>query len=644
MKKFLVLATQAKVPLLTYEGENETKPGDIVLVPFRSGLLTAIVWAEHKDFMPQKYAIKEISHNFEDIKIKPEILKFIESFAKYFLIDHAAILKMIIPLQLKMDLKKRIISQLPDIKLPKLNKEQESAYHDINLSAKVSLLEGVTGSGKTEVYFHMIADYLAKNKQVLLMLPEIGLTKQILERFQATFGFAPSTFHSGVTPATKRDIFYGILDGSVKVVIGTRSSLFLPFKNLGLIIVDEEQDGSYKQEEGSLYNARDAAIMRASIEGVRILLVSATPSLETYYNCQIEKFHHSILTSRFGEAKIPNINIVNMRKEPKGKFISQKLILAMKEALDNNKQIILFLNRRGYSPLMLCTCCGYRFNCKDCSSWLVYHKKDKALICHHCGYEEFYNDECPDCKTDSLMSCGPGVERIEEEVQLLFPECRVEQFTKEQNISAENTFGIIERIEKGEVDIIIGTQVITKGFHFPNVTVVGIIDADIGSANIDLKANERCFQLLSQVSGRAGRGEFEGSAFVQTYYPENSLFELLKTNDQKSFYEQELEDRKAQFLPPHSRIIAVIITGDDEIESHNFAKKFRNVAIKNERVKILGPAPASMSKLRGKYRYRLLFIADKKFNLQGYTELITKHVDSVSHNRIRIEVDPYSFY
>ncbi|MDX1924396.1 MAG: primosomal protein N', partial [Rickettsiaceae bacterium] len=507
----------------------------------------------------------------------------------------------------------------------------------------VSLIHGVTGSGKTEIYFHVIEQMLKSEKQSLLMLPEIGLTQQIVERFETTFGTSCAVWHSSISPAKKRDIFFGVNQGSCKVLIGTRSSLFLPFKNLGVIIVDEEHDGSYKQEEMSLYNARDGAVLRGYIENAKVILVSATPSVETYNNAKTGRYHHVILGSRFGNAQLPNINIVDMKKQERGNWISAPLKNAIANALSIKKQVILFINRKGYAPLILCVSCGFRFTCNHCSSWLVYHQESSALICHHCGYNIKYPNECPYCGGNNLVPCGPGVERVAEEAASLFPDAIIKQFTKDYN-PEEEEMPIIKMIENGMVDIIVGTQILTKGYNFPNVTVVGIIDADTSMSNIDLKATERCFQILSQVSGRAGRSEHEGLSFLQTYYPANEIFEYIRTSNPELFYETEIKRREDGFLPPASRIIALIITGDHELETLDLAKKVRNSAPKTERVRILGPAPATMSKLRGKYRFRLLLISDKTYNIQNYASAIISKFSLKIKHRIRVEVDPYSFY
>lgn len=641
MKKFLVVVNKQQVPILTYAGSEDIKIGDLVIVPFKNSEIIGIIIGEDENFSGS-YNLKEIIRKF-DISIPFYTVKFIDIFSKYYLVDPGSVFKMMIPIDLCEFQKYRKIKQEININLPELNKDQAKALAEILSSEKVSVLQGVTGSGKTEVYFHLIEHYIKNNRQILLMLPEIGLTKQVIDRFQKSFGFKPAIWHSGITKATKRDILYGVSDNSVKVVIGTRSSLFLPFKDLALIIVDEEHDSSYKQEEKSLYNARDSAVLKSSISDIKVVLVSATPSIETYYNIKFQKYHHSFLPSRFGKSVLPNLHIVDMKKEEKGRWISKTIINAIANAIENNEQTILFINRRGYAPLILCKDCGYRLGCKECSSWLVYHKNKNSLICHHCGYTEEYKNKCQECGSEDLVNCGPGVERVYEEVLQNFPNARVRQFTSEDS-SEKLSEEILSKMENGEIDILVGTQIISKGYHFPKVTVVGVIDADMASSNIDLKSSERCFQILTQVSGRSGRENKIGHAYLQSYNPTNEIFRYLISSSDKDFYECELESRNRNFLPPFSRVFGIIITGSDEFETKYFALKIRKKISPKGNVNILGPAPATMSKIRGKYRFRILIISDKKLNIQKDIDSLINQFSNMRKFNLRVEVDPYSFY
>ncbi|MDX1916659.1 MAG: primosomal protein N' [Rickettsiaceae bacterium] len=646
MYNFLVLTSRHNVGALTYSYSLELEIGTIVSVSIKNSEVAGII-LEKLDNPNFNYKVKNISKVFEGLVIKPPLIKFIKELAKYYIIDESSLCKMMLSISFKNIDIARKIQQDFHYSIPSLSSAQIEALEKLQQNTKPCLLHGVTGSGKTEIYFHLIKNILTENGQVLLMLPEIGLVRHIEERFRRAFGVKAYLWHSGISSAKKRDIFCGVLNGSCKIVIGTRSSLFLPFQNLKLILVDEEHDGSYKQEEGSLYNARDAAILRASIERIKIVLISATPSLETYENARSGKYNYVQLTERFNKASLPKIHIVDMKQQERGNWISSPLRKAITEALYNKKQIILFINRKGYAPLMLCSKCGFRFGCNNCSSWLVYHKEKAMLICHYCGYNINYHDKCrdgacPDCNEKALIPCGPGVERVAAEAEEVFSGAKIAKFARDYEDDSED-INIIQKIQNREIDIIVGTQILTKGYHFPHVTVVGIIDGDTGLANLDLKATERSFQVLHQVSGRAGREIDKGQSFIQTYLPENHLFADITSHSQ-DFYEKENIARKEAGLPPFFRIIAIIVCSDIEAIALKYAKELRYMAPKTERVRILGPAPATLSKLRGKYRFRILLIADKNFNLQFYTLSIMEKLKLPPKMQIRVEVDPYSFY
>ncbi|WCR57347.1 MAG: Primosomal protein N' [Rickettsia asembonensis] len=441
-------------------------------------------------------------------------------------------------------------------------------------------------------------------------------------------------------------ILRGILSDKVKVVIGARSSLFLPFKNLGLVVIDEEHDDSYKQDDGILYNARDTAIVRGTFDKAQIVLCSATPSIETMYNIEIGKYQLVTLVNRYKNVDLPNIEIIDMTKEKlsKNSYLSKLLIEAIKDNLDNKKQVLLFLNRRGYAPLMLCKACGHRFTCKFCSSWMVVHKATKKLECHHCGYQSKIFSSCPECLEDETLTiCGPGIERIEEEAKALFPESKIAVISKDHAKNPEKIAQLLHQMENLEIDILIGTQMITKGYHFPNLTLVGVIDADLGSNNADLRASERTFQLLHQVGGRAGRGDGKGVVYLQSYYPNNIIFSYVKAGDEDSFFANELEIRKSAGMPPFSKTASVILSGSNESKILEIARDMVRIVPKAN-VKILGPASSLMSKLAGKYRYRILIIADKKFNLQKYLKFWLSLIKIPSFCHLKIDIDPKSFY
>lgn len=641
-RKANIILARTNTPLLTYEISDDVNIGDIVVVPFHNKEFIGVVESFCDEDFQSKFKIKEIIKKTE-FSIQDEYFKFIYIFCRYYLIDKSSALKMLIPISVQDFDKYKPYKISPNLNIPRLNKEQEKAFEEISSADKVSLLFGVTGSGKTEIYFHLIKKCLDEGKQTLLMLPEIGLTNQIIERFEKAFGFKPVIWHSKTTPAKKRDGYIAAIKGDAKVIIGTRSSMFLPFQNLGLIVIDEEHDPSYKQEELSLYNARDASILRSSIFGFKTLLVSATPSIESINNVNLGKFHISHLSERYANAKLPEINIVSMKNEEKNKWISSSLKDAIKEAIENKKQAILFINRRGYAPLVLCKGCSYRYTCSLCSSWLVYHKSQNQLNCHHCGYFEKYPQNCSECGSEDLIQTGPGVERIYEEIHENFRDAKICLLSKDHIGTNDDLSDEIKKIEQGDYDIIIGTQIITKGYHFPKVTVVGVIDADLGEAQIDLKANERCFQIINQVAGRAGRGEDLGKVFVQTYFPDNPIFDKVEKFDLDGFYNVELESRKDCFFPPFSRAISIIVTGKEEIKTREFSKIVKNKFKETDQVRILGPAPATMSKIRGDYRFRILILADKKIMIQKYIEDRISRIKKHNFN-IRIEVDPNSFY
>jgi len=517
----------------------------------------------------------------------------------------------------------------------------------------VSVLDGVTGSGKTEVYFDMIEQCLGQNRQAVVMLPEIALSVQWLTRFQARFGFAPDVWHSNVSPAKKRGSWRGIAEGSVRVVIGARSALFLPFRTLGAIIVDEEHDASYKQEEGVIYHARDMAVARASREKIPIVLVSATPSLETEYNIQHGRYARLHLPSRHGEAELPKVTLLDMRKDSpaRGNWISEPLKRALLETIAHKRQAMLFMNRRGYAPLLLCRGCGHRFECPHCTASLVLHRSHARLLCHHCGHIVPVPKECPECKKeDSLIPYGPGVERIAEEARALLPNARIAVMTSDNPVSADT---LINGMVEGDIDLLVGTQMIAKGHHFAGLALVGVIDADMGLAGGDLRAGERTYQLLHQLSGRAGREKIRGEVLLQTYMPEHPVMQALMRGDRDQFMLLEARMREDASMPPYGKLASIIIEGKNEQEVANFARSLMritnhhesqgaNIALHSSPL-LLGPAPAPLFLLRGKYRYRILIKAERSFALQSWLAHWLHGRKTPASIRIKIDVDPYNF-
>ncbi|WP_341786729.1 primosomal protein N' [Rickettsia endosymbiont of Cantharis rufa] len=643
-----ILLPAAKLFPLDYlvPEDLELNIGDLVVVPFRNKELTGIIW--EFTTVPKAKKLKTVKEKVPlNLNLTSEVLELIKWMSGYYMSELGSIAKLVLPIDIAekpIKVKEQKINN--NFVLPDLSEEQKQAVIVLNESNKPVIIKGVTGSGKTEIYFHLIAEYLAKGKQVLAMLPEIALSTQIINRFIERFGFEPIIWNSSVTKAQKKMILRGILSDKVKVVIGARSSLFLPFKNLGLVVIDEEHDDSYKQDDGILYNARDTAIVRSKFDKAQIVLCSATPSIETMYNVKIGKYQLITLVNRYKNVDLPNIEMIDMTKEKLSKnfYLSKILIEAIKGNLDNKKQTVLFLNRRGYAPLMLCKACGHRFTCKFCSSWMVVHKAIKKLECHHCGYQSKIFNSCPECLEDKALTiCGPGIERIEEEVKALFPESKIAVISKDHAKNPEKIAKLLHQMENLEIDILIGTQIITKGYHFPNLTLVGVIDADLGSNNADLRASERTFQLLHQVGGRAGRGDSKGVVYLQSYYPDNIIFSYVKTGDEENFFANELGIRKSADMPPFSKMASVILSGSSESKILEIARDMVRIAPKAN-VKILGPASSLMSKLAGKYRYRILIIVDKKFNLQKYLKFWLSLIKIPPFCQIKIDIDPKSFY
>ncbi len=528
----------------------------------------------------------------------------------------------------------------------------------------VTLLEGVTGSGKTEVYFEAIAAALVEGRQALILMPEIALTTQFLNRFEARFGARPAEWHSGIPARKRARIWAGAAEGHVKVVAGARSALFLPFKDLATIIVDEEHEAAYKQDDGVTYHARDMAVVRGQIEAAAVVLASATPSIETRVNAEQGRYRHLLLKSRYAQRAMPEIGAVDLRSQaaPRGKWISPRLAHAVEETLARGEQSLLFLNRRGYAPLTLCRSCGHRFQCPNCTAWLVDHRFRKALVCHHCGHIERRPDQCPECEAvDSLTACGPGIERLAEEVAELFPDARALVLSSDFPGGTERLRRELEDIAAGGCDIVIGTQLVAKGHHFPQLTLVGVIDADIGLSTGDPRAAARTFQLLQQVTGRAGRAERPGRALVQTWQPDHPVMRALISGDAARFYAEETEQRRRGGLPPFGRLAALIVSGKDRVSAETHARALAFAAYDLARqgiwplapagglpdpkdIVLLGPAEAPIAVIRGRHRFRLLVRAPKSADLQGFLRALLKAGPSERGGvRVAVDVDPQSF-
>jgi primosomal protein N' (replication factor Y) len=511
---------------------------------------------------------------------------------------------------------------------------------------QVTVLDGVTGSGKTETYFAAITAALAEGRQVLVLLPEIALSAQWLERFRRRFGAMPVEWHSDIGQTQRRDAWRAVSDGRARVVVGARSALFLPFPELGLIVVDEEHDQSYKQEDGVCYQARDMAVLRASLARIAIVLVSATPSLETVVNVSRGRYDRVHLPERHGAATLPPVALVDMRKEKlaTGRFLSTPLVAAIGETLDAGEQALLFLNRRGYAPLTLCRACGHRFQCPNCTAWLVEHRFAGRLMCHHCGYSVAVPPFCPEClAAGTLVPCGPGVERLSEEVAARFPAARAAVMVSDALSGPQAAAELAEAMAAHRYDVLIGTQIVAKGHHFPMLTLVGVVDADLGLAGGDLRAAERTFQLLHQVAGRAGREDRPGRVLLQTYMPEQPVMQALAAGDRDRFLETEAGSRRAARLPPFGRMAALIVSGSDAESADFAARALARAAPHLPGVTVLGPAPAPLAILRGRHRRRLLLQAERSVNVQAVLrEWLTK-VRFGGSVRLQVDIDPYSF-
>ncbi len=534
---------------------------------------------------------------------------------------------------------------------PQLSEGQAAAAEQLSAAVaareyNVLLLEGVTGAGKTEVYFEAVAEALRLGRQSLVLIPEIALTQAWLDRFERRFSGMAWAWHSELSPGRRGETLRAIAAGRARVVVGARSALFLPYADLGLIVVDEEHDASYKQEEGAIYNARDMAVVRAKHQGIPVVLASATPSLETLQNVKRGRYRHVPLPERHGGASLPDIAAIDMRKQgiSRQRFISPALQTAMTETLAQGEQAMLFLNRRGYAPLTLCGACGHRLQCPNCSAWLVEHRGRGRLLCHHCGFQARQPDACPSCgEADRFKPCGPGVERLAEEAAELFPEARVAVMASDTMTTPRHIVELLDRVARREVDILIGTQIVAKGHHFPLLTLVGVIDADLGLAGGDPRASERTWQLLTQVAGRAGRAERPGRVLLQSFMPEHPVLAAMARGDAQGFLAAELEERRRAGMPPFGRLAALIVSGPDQARVTQAGRDLARRAPQGPELRVLGPAPAPLNFLRGRHRERLLLKAERGVDVPALLRVWLSQVALPSGVKLSVDVDPYSF-
>jgi primosomal protein N' (replication factor Y) (superfamily II helicase) len=530
--------------------------------------------------------------------------------------------------------------------------EQAAAVHAMRAAVdtaafSVTLLDGVTGSGKTEVYFEAVARALDKGRQALIMLPEIALTSQFMDRFTKRFGCAPVEWHSALSAPERARAWRAAVTGEARVVVGARSALFLPYADLGLIVVDEEHDQGFKQEDRVHYQARDMAIVRASLGRFPAVLASATPSVESHVNARTGRYAHVVLPGRYAGVDLPDVTAIDMRASPpdKGRWLAPPLVEAVADTLARKHQALLYLNRRGYAPLTLCRSCGHRFDCPQCTAWLVEHRYRRRLNCHHCGFSLPLPETCPKCgDVDSLVACGPGVERIAEEVAERFPDARLALLSSDLVPGLSEMRTLIKSIEAGEADIIIGTQMVTKGHHFPGLATVGVVDGDLGLGTADPRAAERTFQLLHQVTGRAGRVIGAGRGLVQTYMPEHPVMQAIISGDRETFLAREIRQRQAGLLPPYGRLAAIVISARDKELAELFARDVARRAPPAERIDVLGPAEAPLAIIRGRYRWRLLIKAPRELDLQTYLRTwLATLPKPPSDLRLTVDIDPYNF-
>jgi primosomal protein N' (replication factor Y) len=630
--------------------------GDIVTVPLGGRELPGVVWDTPPDEIPP-HKLRAILGTPPTPTLLPQLIDLIKWSAEYYLAEPAAVLRMVLAsgAGLSEPKRPRTARRVPDLNPdhapPQLSDAQQSAANLLQEAVMACqfapvLLNGVTGSGKTEVYFEAMATALRTGRQSLVLLPEIALTEPFLHRFALRFGAPPLAWHSGLTPAARRNAFQAIARGAAKVVVGARSALFLPYPDLGLIVVDEAHEPSFKQDDGVPYHARDVAVMRARFERIPVVLATATPALETRQQVKLGHYREVALPSRFGVAVLPAISAIDLTKTPPdhGRWLAPQLAQALAETLDKGEQSLLFLNRRGFAPLTLCRTCGHRFQCPDCTTWMVEHRAIRRLQCHHCGHIEPVPRACPVCADeDSLVACGPGVERIADEVALLFPDARLAVATSDTLKTPASVAAFVADMESGAIDVVIGTQLVTKGYHFPNLTLVGVIDADLGLQGGDLRAAERSFQQIAQVAGRAGRATKSGRVLIQTREPGAAVIKALVSGDAESFYAAEGEARREAGAPPFGRFAAIVISSEDSAAADAVATALGRAAPRAASIRVYGPAPAPLAMLRRRHRFRLLVHATRTASLQTYIRAWLNTTPVPRSVRVMVDVDPYNF-
>ena len=649
-----------KVPILlpnifnhpfTYESDIRLKVGDYVVVPFGKSKITGVVWDEFEKKNKRNFKIKNVLKKLEVTPLKKTTIKFLNWFSEYNIIPKGMALKLVLLSSNAVEKFQKDTYKIFDTEMKKnsikLSEEQKKSLKKMNVSNqkfRVHVLQGTTGSGKTMVYFEALKDIINKGFQGLILLPEIGLTSQFEKKFIEFFGFTPAIWHSGITKKKKEIIWSGIANGEIKVVIGARSSLFLPFKKLGLIIVDEEHDQSYKQDEGVTYNARDMAISRASFENIPINLITAVPSIETYENIKKGKYSISKLEKRYQNASLPNYEIINLNetKLEKQSWLSKKILDKVNFHLDKKDQVLFFLNRRGFSPHVLCNKCFNSYSCPNCSINLVYHKKKNNLLCHYCGFKSSLKRTCVKDGDCEFIFSGPGVERISEEVKKYFPSKKIEIFSSD-TMNKKSSSDKLEKIINNEIQILVGTQLISKGFHFPSLNCIVVVDIDLSLQGHDLRGAEKNLQLYHQLSGRAGRTGKPATVYFQTYNTNTKMISDLTNSNPDIFLDRELDIRRQNKLPPFQRFISLILTGDNEAKLEKEAFYFKNFIEKKIKGRVLGPVSAPIFRLKKKFRIRMLIRGSKSLNLQNSIAEIIPNYKFSSGIKLSVDVDPINF-
>ena len=635
----------------TYESNLKLKAGDFVEVPFGKSKITGVVWTEFEKNNDKKFKIRKINKKLNIPSLKKDTLEFLNWFSEYNIVPKGMALKLLL-------LRDNFIEKY-DEKFYKdyiyqtkkntinLSKEQKKTLNQILNSNKrfnVHVLQGTTGSGKTIVYFEALKKKLEKGYQILIMLPEIGLTSQFEKKFIEFFNFKPAVWHSGITKKNRKILWKGILEKKIKVVIGARSSLFLPFKNLGLIVVDEEHDQSYKQDEGVTYNARDMAIARASFENIPINLVTAVPSLETFVNIKKGKYKISKIEKRYQNASLPNFEIINLNnaKLDKNSWISKEVVKKVNIHLEKKDQVLFFLNRRGFSPNVLCKKCINSYSCPNCSINLVYHKNKNFLLCHYCGFKTSLERNCEKEGNCDFTFSGPGVERILEEVKKIFPTKVIEIFSSD-TMNQKSSKEKLEKIINNEINILVGTQLISKGFHFPSLNCIIVLDIDLSLNDHDLRGAEKNLQLYHQLSGRAGRTGQPSTVYFQTYNINKKIITDITNKNPEIFLDKEIEIRKNNNLPPFQRFISLILTGDNENKLEREALNFKMFIEKKIFGVVLGPVSAPIFRIKKKYRVRLLIRGPKTLKLQNSLAVLIPKYKFSSGIKLSVDVDPINF-